>query len=69
MSRSSFLMFSIIGCLSMLVLQLGELSLSNQGMNPSSAVEWLLVDTIWLAMLAIGLFPALTATANKHSQG
>ncbi|MGR5064387.1 hypothetical protein [Photobacterium sp. DNB22_13_2] len=61
MSIASYLLFGVLGLLTMLLVQGFEASFLLQGPADSSALtgsltSWLLIDGIWLALIAMGLY-------------
>ena len=54
MSTASYLLFGILGFLSMLLVQLLESVLIPS--TGSSTVSWLAIDGLWLFIIALGLY-------------
>ncbi|MGF1699311.1 hypothetical protein L4D09_03200 [Photobacterium makurazakiensis] len=54
MNRISFLLFSLLGCLCIALLQLGDI-LSAERTMASLIVEWASIDLIWLALLIFAI--------------
>lgn len=67
MDRSSFLVISFIGLISMVALHLGEVWLDNA--TPTGVpffIEWLPLYIAWTVMMLIGLFQRTSYSNNTH---
>ncbi|MDV5171173.1 hypothetical protein [Photobacterium rosenbergii] len=65
MSIASYLLFGILGLLIMLIIQ-GVEAVVMAPEASSGLILWLLLDGIWLTLIAIGLYQWCKSKPHKH---
>ena len=65
MSVASYLLFSILGFLTMLLAH-GLETVTLPSDNHAELVSWLFIDGLWLTLIAIGLYQWCKGKSHKH---